>query len=216
MKKIKALQLLVYVTFTLFMLQHVAPAMLHGFKEGYNDGYYAGRHNDKQRGPLVTAILNGDLIKKNFHPDTLTSKNYQFEDVSINANLRLTPIADTTPWWLTIVDVVVVFGIVALLFAVAFTINKIIVKIVDGTMFDDKCVALIKKTASLLLIYALADYAFEQINFFETDRLIPAPFKAINTAEFNFPVLVCAAIIYLIAEAFKQGANLKAEQDLTI
>lgn len=216
MKKIKALQYLVYITFCMSVLHHKAKVMYDGFMEGYHDGYYAMQHGNLQQGPLIRAVLDGGFVANKIDSGLKIGPDYTLQNTTLNSDIRLSSNADTTPWWLNGVDVIIVFGTVTILILIAITINHIIKKIVDGTMFDDLCIQLIRKTASLLILYALADYVFQQVSYFKDSRLLSAPLQIINTSSFNFQTLICAILIFIIAEAFKQGNKLKQEQDLTI
>jgi hypothetical protein len=217
MKKIKALQILVYVSFGLLVLQDVAKDMYRGFKEGYEDGNYAATHGNRQRGPLLITVFNGDLLTHHPEGQLKIGTDYTLQDITINGKLRLSAQADTAPWWLDAFYGAVTLSIAAVLIIIAITINKIIVKIAEGTMFDGACIKLIRKTASLMLLYTLADYLYQRLEYWKDSRLVHAPFLSVaNTTNFNFTLLVCAILVYIIAEAFKQGAMLKAEQDLTI
>ena len=216
MNKMKSLQILVYITFALFLLQDAAGDIVKGFKEGWHDGYYAGHHDNQQRGPLLRAMLDGSTFNHFADSGLKVNPNYTLEDITVNADVRLNHPADTAPWWLTPLHFLVVLGIAVILFITARTINKVIVKIANGTMFDDACIAHIRKVALLLLLFTLVDYAYQWIDHLNDTILIHAPLKLVNTTSFNFPVLICAILVYLIAEAFKQGAILKHEQELTI
>jgi hypothetical protein len=98
----------------------------------------------------------------------------------------------------------------------AKTINKIIIMIYKGTTFSDLCINYIRKTGMLMLMYSLADYAWQWLEYAEQTMLIRSPLKVVNTSAFNFEILLTAIFIFIIAEAFKQGGILKAEQELTI
>jgi hypothetical protein len=216
MKKVKALQYLVYIVFGLLILQNIAGDFYRGFKEGYEDGSYAARNGNAQRGPLVSVVLNGDLLTHQPDSGLRISPDYTLQNTTINTHIRLSKAADTKPFWVTGIDIILVFGIATILVLIAITINRIIKKIGDGNMFDEQCVQLIRKTASLLLVYALTDYVYQRFTYFENSRLIHAPLQVVNTSAFSFEALISAILVFIIAEAFKQGNRLKQEQDLTI
>lgn len=217
MTKVKALQVLVYITFGLFILQDEAPYMYKGFKEGWEDGSYAAANGNKQHGPLIITTFNGDLLTHSPQGEFKVGNNYTLQNITINAELRLTPGADTTPWWLDLLYGAFAIGVMVVLIIIAVTINKIIVKIAKGTMFDERCIKLIRKTASLLVLYSLADYLYQRMAYFKDSRLVNAPFLSVaHNFSFNFQALLCAIMVYIIAEAFKQAGRLKLEQDLTI
>jgi hypothetical protein len=62
----------------------------------------------------------------------------------------------------------------------------------------------------------LADYAGQQVSYQVLIAKLHVPLKIINTSAFNFGTLVFAILVFILAEAFKQGARLKEEQELTI
>ncbi|MES2276865.1 MAG: DUF2975 domain-containing protein [Bacteroidota bacterium] len=217
MAKIKALQYLVYIAFGLFILQDIATDAYKGFKEGYEDGAYAAGHDNRQRGPLLITVLNGDMLTHKPQGELKIDNDYTLQNISINTEVRLSAQAGTTPWWLETIFGIVTLSAAAILILVAITINKIIVKIAAGSMFDELCIKLIRQTARLLLLFTLFDYLYQRLAYFKNSRLIHGPFLSVaNTSAFNFQVLLCAILIYIIAEAFKQGYRLKQEQDLTI
>ena len=60
MKKIKTLQILVYITFSLYFLQNYAPAVYQGTIDGFND--YDDVNNPAPTGPAMITWLDASLI----------------------------------------------------------------------------------------------------------------------------------------------------------
>ncbi len=68
----------------------------------------------------------------------------------------------------------------------------------------------------LLIIYAIANYLYQQGSYLKSKYLVNPPFSVLNGSAFSFELLMCGLLVLIVAEAFKQGARLKEEQDLTI
>jgi hypothetical protein len=83
-------------------------------------------------------------------------------------------------------------------------------------MFQLECIKQIKNIGILLLTYSLVDFGYQLITYYEQKLLIHSPLKVINTSSFDFVALIIAILVFIIAEAFKQGAKLKEDQALTI
>jgi len=215
MKRINELQILVYIVFTLLVIQNVLPAAYDGFVDGFKSG------GSSVKGQHATRLLSGvalDALAFTGKKDTVlqAGKDYSVQNLQVFADVRYNPDLVETPWWFTVADIVLAFFIAYLLFRVARNINKVIVVIYKGDMFDGTCHTLLNSAGKLLLLYTLADYAFERLNYIEQTYIVLPPLKAINTASFNFGALLLAIFVFIVAEVFKQGGRLKQEQDLTI
>src|ERR1700744_70251 len=99
---------------------------------------------------------------------------------------------------------------------IAIHINRIVINIVNGQMFETWCIRYLRLTGWLLLAYAAVDVAYQRISIAVLRSVIHNPLQVYNTTAFNFEVIICAILVFIAAEAFKQGAQLKAEQELTI
>lgn len=209
MKKIKKLQFLVYMALGLFVLQPVIQIICERI-----DGNYV-HYIRKPHSQTIRATLYGNFIahqpdgRVQVNADNILQNMKVKAEVLVNNQVRI-------PLWIIAINFVAEVTLMIISLRIAITINKIIVQIAGGTMFDGTCVNLIRKAASLLIMYALVDYAYQWIVYLKERLLIHAPLTVVNTSTFSFPVLICAILVFIIAEAFKQGGKLKAEQDLTI
>jgi hypothetical protein len=220
MKKIRLLQIAIYIAFAALFLQDAAPAAYKGFIEGYNDGYDHA-HNANSPTAVKTMLLPSVTIDpaaliavKN--DKVLVNKDYSLENVSISADIRVKDDLAQPPWWFITAQVIVVLTILYLLFKIAYIINNIIYNIYRGTMFRAEVIKPMRKMGILLILYFVADYIFEQLSYLESSMLINSPFKTLNTSAFNFEALICGLLVLIIADAFKEAVQLKEEQELTI
>jgi len=215
MKKIRLLQIAIYISFAAFFLQDAAADAYQGFMEGagLSNGY-----NEKPGIPtwLIPSVeidaasfaeFKGDKVKLN--------DNYSLENISINADLRVRKDVAKCPRWMVALEMILAFGILYLVLKTAWIINNIIHNIYKGIMFRSEAVKLMHEMGILLILYFVANYILEQLLYLES-TLAHAPLKLINTSAFNFEALICGLLILAIAAAFKEAAQLKEEQELTI
>jgi len=216
MKKVRLLQIVVYIAFGLFFLQNSAANFYEGFKEGYTDGhnYTTGRSTTTTLIPDVA--IDGKLLGNYKDEKLQLDKNYSLEHVNVSANIRVTDTSAVAPFWLSALSVIIVFSMLILLIRIAYIMNKIILNIYKGEVFEKKSVDLIRQTGFLLIIYFVADYIFQQVEFYNEKALLASPVTIINNSAFNFALLISGLLVLIVAEAFKQGASLKEEQELTI
>lgn len=209
MKKIKALQFLVYVAFGLFVLLPIIQAV--GDK---NDGNYI-HYARKPHTQTMLVTLNGNFIANQPDGRLQVNADYTLQNTRVKATVLVNKQV-RVPLWLSGIIFILAVTLLAIVWFIALSINKIIVRIAGGTTFDEACINLIRKTASLLLMHALVDYAYQRMVYLKESLLIHPPLTIVNTSTFSFPVLICAILVFIIAEAFKQGSRLKEEQELTI
>jgi hypothetical protein len=214
MKKIRRLQILVYITFTLFFLQNYAPAIYRGFIQGFND--YDNVNDGAPSGHEMITLLDAGLIPGVKNDSLKVGTNYLLHDINVSAAVRLTNANIGTPEWIKTIKVLSTMLIVMLLGNTANFINKVIIAIYEGNMFGAACIKLIRKIGVCIIAYTIIDYLYQWADFLKQSALIHAPLKIINTVEFSFGTVLCAIFVFIIAEAFKQGGKLKAEQELTI
>ena len=215
MKKIRLLQIAVYVAFAAFFLQDAAADAYKGFMEGagLSKGYNENPGVETSLIPSVSidaasiAEFKGDKLKLN--------DNYSLENVGISADIRVKKNLEKKCFWLSASIAILVCTILYLIIRTAWIINKIIYNIYNGVMFRSDAVRRIREMGLLLILYFIADYIFQQLSYMES-KLINVPFKLINTSSFNFEALICGLLMLTIAAAFKEAAQLKEEQDLTI
>jgi hypothetical protein len=215
MKKVRVLQILVYIVFGLFIFQNMAAGAWQGFKDGYNEVGGTNPAGDFH-GPPLLATIDGGFIAPKTGGELKIGDNYTLKNIIVNADISINHNNIATPWLLTIIKISLMILIVVIMIRVAYTINKVIVKIVEGVMFEAGCIKLIKNTGIMLLLYTLADYAWQQADYHLLISQLNASLKIINTSRFDFAALMFAILVFIIAEAFKQAARLKEEQALTI
>jgi hypothetical protein len=213
-KKIKTLQILVYVTFSLYFVQNFGSEIYKGAIDGFNDSADINEH--RPLGPALFTVLDGGMIPGVKNDSLQVGKDYLLRDIKISTEIRVTNSDIEAPQWIRVIKVLLTVLIINLLGYTASFINKIMFHVYQGTMFETTCIRLIRKTGVYILLYAVADYAIEWMDFLKEAAVIHAPLKLINTVSFGFGTLLCGIFIFIIAEAFKQGAQLKEEQELTI
>lgn len=216
MKKIQSLQLLVYVAFGLLIFQSSASDdALRGFRDGLIESFFPDTKTLISAPPL-NAIINGSFITHTNAADLKVDDKYLLQNISIYTTVKVNPDKIPSPVVLTWLNMLMVFVVFVILVIIARTINKVIRRIVEGSMFDIGCIKLINRIGLLMLLYALADFAFQEIDYYRQIKMIHAPLQVVNTTSFNFMIIITAILVFIIAEAFKQGARLKDEQSLTI
>ncbi|SDG06807.1 DUF2975 domain-containing protein [Mucilaginibacter sp. P25] len=215
MKKVRALQILVYIVFGLFVFQNMAADFWQGFKDGYNDGM-GTIHGAKRYGPTLQVTIDGSFISQKNGGELKIGENYTLKNIIINSDIVVNNDNISVSWPLNAVETGLILITTVIVIRIAYLINKVIVNIVEGTLFEQRCIRLIKSTGMLLLLFTLTDYIGQQVSYQVLIAKLHVPLKIINTSAFNFGTLVFAILIFILAEAFKQGARLKEEQALTI
>jgi len=218
MKKIRLLQILVYVVFALLLLQNVAGAMYEGAIEGYNAVDYTSNGKKIAQGQLLPAvILDNKLVTQNAGEKLQFNANYTLSNINVLADVRINnPAVKDAPWWFDVAKIIFVVLTCFVLYKIASIINTIIKSIYDNTMFDEYCIKLISATGGYIVAYSILDYAYQWLNYAEAKMLLVGPLQVVNATAFSFEALLLAIFVFIIAEAFKQGAKLKEEQNLTI
>jgi hypothetical protein len=215
MKKVRALQILVYIVFGLFVFQNMATDMWQGFKDGYNDGM-GTTDGTKRYGPTLQATIDGGFISQKNNGEMKIGDDYTLKNIIINSDIVVNNDNISAAWSLNMIEIGLVLITTVIVIRIAYLINKVIVNIVEGTLFEPQCIKRIKATGMLLLVFTLTDYIGQQVSYQVLIDKLHVPLKIINTSTFNFGTLVFAILVFILAEAFKQGARLKEEQALTI
>ena len=215
MKKIRVLQILIYIVFGLFILQNVGDDMYRGFKAGFND---YGKDVKAATGPskqVQISITEGKIITGNGTDTFNIGPKYNHQNVTIQTTVDGKTFLPK-PWWLTTTNIALLIITLYLLYKMATNINTVILNIYKGTMFDEQSIKLIQKTGLLVILFSVVDYAYQWYDYKEQLLTISESLKIDNTVAFSFGMLLCAIFVFIIAEAFKQGGKLKEEQELTI
>jgi hypothetical protein len=216
MEKVRLLQIAVYIVFTALFFQNAAAGFYKGFKEGFSNGV---EDNTKPGGMITVipaAVIDARLLHGDIDGKMLLNNNYKLEDIGINADIRVNSKLANPPWWLSAFDVALVVGNFLILLRLSIIMSVIIFNIYTYSIFNKKAVGLIRQTGFLLIIYSIADYLFQQETFLKSKYLVNPPVTILNTSDFNFELLMCGLLVLIVAEAFKQGVQLKEEQELTI
>jgi hypothetical protein len=214
MKKIRTLQILVYITFILFFVQTYAPSLYRGFMDGWAD--YGKQALGGTTEPVMATLLDANLIPGIKNDSLYVRKDYLLHDINIASYVRLTNKNITVPEWIKVIKVLSAMLMVTLLgYAASFT-NRVISAIYEGSMFDAACIKLIRKIGINIFAYAVINYIYQWSDYLKQSAVIHAPLKVINTVQFSFATVLCAIFVFILAEAFKQGGKLKEEHELTI
>jgi hypothetical protein len=215
MKKVQLLQVAVFIVFAALFLQEATPGLYKSFQEGLKDGMAYKSKPETETMLIPSVVVGGDLIKAK-DAKLSVNKNYALEDISINADLRVNADLLNAPWWLIVLHVILVWTILFLLVRLSLTMNNIIFNIYTGAIFNKKSVSQILQVGLLLIVYSIIDYGYQLEEFFKSKCLVNAPLTILNTSAFNFELLLAGLLALIVAEAFKQGALLKEEQELTV
>ncbi|TSD66945.1 DUF2975 domain-containing protein [Inquilinus sp. KBS0705] len=216
MKRIRLLQILVYVVFALLVLKDIAPDAYRGAIDGWNDGYRSMDATPHHSRLLSHVALDGASFTGKKDTVLKAGTDYSVQNISVVGDVRLNPDVVNTPWWFDVVMVALAIFILILLIRIVRNINKVLVIIYKGTMFNEACSIVLRDVGIALVLYSIANYAFERLNYIEKTYLVLPPLKAIDTSTFDLGAVLMAIFVFIIAEVFKQGSRLKEEQDLTI
>jgi hypothetical protein len=214
-KKIKILQILFYITFTLYFLQNFGSEIYNGAKDGFNDSIGIDDHGPFL-GPAIFTVLKGDLIPGVKADSLRVGHDYLLRNVAVLADIRVNNSNLQAPVWIKIIKFLDALLLAVLIGYIASFINKVMLNIYKGTMFETPCIKLIRKIGVYILLYAIADYVFQWMEFLKAIAVLRPPLVLINTVSFSFGTALFAMFVFIIAEAFKLGGKLKEEQELTI
>jgi hypothetical protein len=111
MKKVRFLQIVVYIVFALFFLQNAAGDAYKGFIDGFNDGY------DLEDNPkpvelttvIPSATIDASLMKRYADGKISMPNSYALERVYVNADIRVNSKLMAVPWWLSAFDLIMAF-----------------------------------------------------------------------------------------------------------
>ncbi len=215
MKKIRSLQIMVYIVFGALLLKGLIAGGLEGFKEGYGDVKNVSDGSFRQS-EVMPAVFDGSILTHNDEGKIKISDKYLLENVNITADLRVNTDKVAIPYVLTGLKWIFSLALFIIVIKVAVNTNRVIKQIADGTMFDRACIKVISNTGMLLLLFSLVDFAQQQLAYYQQSILTQGGLKVVNVSTFDFGSLIMAILVFIIAEAFKQGAKLKEEQALII
>ena len=218
MKKIRTLQILVYFVFALFLIQNLAGSIYTGAVDGWNAADRTLDGKSVVYGRLLPGVvLDNKLVTNNPTGELTVGKIYSLSEIYVLADIRLEkPHENETPFWLDLIKFVIVVFECGILIKIVRSVNDVIKLVAHNEMFSGQSIGLVITTGTFILAFPFLDYAFEWISYFEHKLLLGEKLNVVNTASFSFETLLLAIFVFIIAEAFKQGAKLKEQQDLTI
>ncbi|WP_374949115.1 DUF2975 domain-containing protein [Mucilaginibacter sp.] len=218
MKKIRSLQILVYIVFGLLFIQNIAGAVYHGAIEGWNSAGTDISDTSSAYGQLLPdVVLNHQLVTNSPSETLKVGDDYTLSSINVTADVRVhKPAQNSTPFWFDLIKFAVVALECLVIIKIVRSINQFIELLAKNEMFSEQCIALIRTTGIFVLAFPVLDYVFDWLNYFEQKMLLSSKLHVVNSATFGFEILLLAIFIFIIAEAFKQGAKLKEQQDLTI
>ncbi|WP_428330780.1 DUF2975 domain-containing protein [Mucilaginibacter sp.] len=216
MKKVRLLQIAVYLVFAALFFQDAAAGFYKGFREGYNAGMGHENKNNTETTVIPEASIDPSLISIVKNNEMLLNPDYKLEDIKMSADIRVNSKMLNTPFWLSFLNGFFVLALLLLLIRIAYVINKIIYHIYEGSIFESRPLKLIRQAGILMIAFSLVDYAYQQESLICYKSLVNSPVIILNNAAFSFEILMCGLLVLIVAEAFKQGAQLKEEQELTI
>jgi len=206
MKKIRFLQTTVMLVFAVLLVFVVVLPFYQRLKTDHNGSTSV----------IAGAVLDPRSIDGLKDEKIRLDNNYQLENTSIRADIRVNAKLIDIPWWLSVVDVVLAIVMFLLLLRLSIILTILIFHIYTYSIFSHRTASLFRQIGFLLIIYSVADYLSQSEVFLKARYLISSPVIVINASSYNMVLLMCAALAIIFAEAFKQGAQLKEQQELTI
>ena len=211
MKKIRKLQILVYIILGLLIIQNGAADAVRGFKDGLESD-----DTSPLSGPALSTVIEGDFMTHTTGNELKLGNDYVLQNISIYSDVKLKKGKRYDHLAVTVLTILLEIALLCIIVKIVVTIDKIIIDIAGGTMFEPDCIKLITTGGVWIALYSLIDYISQLAHYYEQKVLIHLPMKVMNTSSYSFGILICAILMFILAEAFKQGAKLKEEQALTI
>ena len=162
MKKVRLLQVAVFVVFAALILQVAAVDFYKGFMEGVSDGIENKANPEITTTLIPSTVIDARLIKGSKDEKMQLNNNYRLENISINADVRVNDKLVKSPWWLTVFQVIIDLVIFILLVRLCYMVYIIIFNIYINAIFNKRSVSLVRQTGFLLIIYSVADYLSQQ------------------------------------------------------
>src|ERR1700748_2510146 len=108
MKKVRLLQIAVYISFSVFFIQNFSGDLIRGFKEGYNDGVATNASGSLPNSVLPSVAIENLLSNK--ASEAHINIDYSIENITISADVRLRDHLLTPPRWLLVCNVIIVLS----------------------------------------------------------------------------------------------------------
>lgn len=216
MKKVRFLQISALLVFAVLLVFVVVVPFYKGLIKGAN-----GSNGSNAKPEIITSVISGAALDARSIDSIKDEKirldnNYQLENISIRADIRVNAKLLHIPWWLSVFEVVMAISMFLLLLRLAIIITIIIFHIYTYSIFNKGTVNLFREIGFLLIIYTAVDYLSQLGGFLKIKYLIGSPVIAINASSYDIVLFMCSLLVFIFAEALKQGAQLKEQQELTI
>ena len=222
MKKVRFLQATVWLVFAVLLAFIVVVPFYKGYIKDSSGSNGSTTKPEINLSVLPGAVLDARSIDNTRSIDNIKDQklrindNYQLENISIHADIKVNTQSIKTPWWLSIYDLLIAIVMFLLLLRLSVILTAIIFNIYSYSIFNKGTVSQFRQIGLLLIIYTGVDYISQQEIFLKSKYLINSPLTIINTSSYDSVVLLCSLLVFIVAEAFKQGAQLQEQQELTI
>jgi len=222
MKKVRFLQATVWLVFAVLLAFIVVVPFYKGYIKDSSGSNESNTKPEINMSLLPGAVLDVRSIDNmrsidNFKDEEMRiNDNYQLENISIHADIKVNTQSIKTPWWLSIYDLLIAIVMFLLLLRLSVILTAIIFNIYSYSIFNKGTVSQFRQIGLLLIIYSGVDYISQQEIFLKSKYLINSPLTIINTSSYDSVLFLCSLLVFIVAEAFKQGAQLQEQQELTI
>ena len=228
MKKVRFLQATVWLVFAVLLAFIVVVPFYKGYIKDSSGSNESNTKPEINMSLLPGAVLDARSIDNmrsidntrsidNFKDEEMRiNDNYQLENISIHADIKVNTQSIKTPWWLSIYDLLIAIVMFLLLLRLSVILTAIIFNIYSYSIFNKGTVSQFRQIGLLLIIYSGVDYISQQEIFLKSKYLINSPLTIINTSSYDSVLFLCSLLVFIVAEAFKQGAQLQEQQELTI
>lgn len=217
MKKNNTLSIRIVIFVALIIMAFVSIRFLMGVFTGFNQ--------------IINAQTNEEVNEMKNHSDqnllTSLKDTYQFPDstiltkkgvITIKRDISYQEFSYVTPGYnILLLSIQMVYFI--LVFSVLLLVIKLFKSSMHGEIFIRQNVRRIQKIAWLLFVYII----FILLNGLFMNSILFSLFNSAQTSpavEINFetifPLLFVAMVVVALSELFREGVNLKEENDLTI
>src|SRR5579864_8392238 len=102
------------------------------------------------------------------------NSNYQLENISIRADIRVNAKLINIPWWLSVFEVVIAISVFLILLRLSIIMTIIIFQIYIYSIFNKGTASLFRQIAFLLIGFTIIDY-LSQLEFFLKTKYLISP-----------------------------------------
>jgi hypothetical protein len=121
------------------------------------------------------------------------------------------------PWWFMAVVWTYVAAQFALMLMAMYNVRRILQRVRDGAPFDRHNAQRLRSVGLMILALALSSGVAEFITSQAVSSgLASSTFHVSRGLHFNAPLMLVALILVVLAEVFRRGSELEAEQSLVI